>query len=65
MSFLFWREEKESTARFQKHLQRIETFQADLEKRSDTNVKKLNSYRMKKCTLDIQGAFMFWFNKLR
>ena len=39
MSFLFWREEKESTARFQKHLQRIETFQADLEKRSDTNVK--------------------------
>ena len=59
MSFLFWREEKESTARFQKHLQRIETFQADLEKRSDTNVKKLNSYRMKKCTLAIQGAFMF------
>ena len=59
MSFLFWREEKESTARFQKHLQRIETFQADLKKRSDMDVKKVNSYRIKKCTLETQGAFMF------
>ena len=34
---------KERTARFQKHLQRKGTFQANLKKRTDTDVKKVNS----------------------
>lgn len=41
MFFLFQSELKK-IARFQQHLQRIETFQADLKKRRDTDVKKVN-----------------------
>ena len=36
------RESKERTTRFQQHLQGIEAFQADMKKRRDTDVKKVN-----------------------